>query len=447
MSGDPGPTLGSPAPPRVRTRGLPDGADGGPAAQDRRHDPDTRPDPATDDHDDPRRPRPRATGIAAAPAPLRGAPAQHTDRKVAGVAGGLGRHLNVDPTVLRVLLVVLCFFGGRGLPALRRRLAPGARGGPQPGRLASRPGTRNALLIGTAALAGLIVVGNGLGGWSGPPWQLVVVGLAVVLYLGLRDSRPPLASQPPHPDTPSPTNQRTAAHDQFRHEYRPPGTEPYAQDPPWLPPASPPPARPYPPRGPHAAPVCSAPTLALLAIALGGLGLFDALGGDVRARPTPLSPLAVVGAMLVLGAFMGRPGGLVLLGVLAIGALTVTSAVDAAGGLGTDGRRISIAPTSAGEVRDTYSIDSGGVPGPQRGQRPRPARGPHHRRGRWCRRAGRGAAPGVRSDVNADIGGPGAIELPDGGYGGGFGTDAHGVFGSGSDIVTITPTCPPATST
>src|SRR6187455_32157 len=37
-----------------------------------------------------------------------------TDRKIAGVAGGLGRHLNIDPTVIRVLLVVLCFFGGAG---------------------------------------------------------------------------------------------------------------------------------------------------------------------------------------------------------------------------------------------------------------------------------------------------------------------------------------------
>ena len=38
-----------------------------------------------------------------------------TDRKIAGVAGGLGRHLNIDPTILRVLFVVLVFFGGAGL--------------------------------------------------------------------------------------------------------------------------------------------------------------------------------------------------------------------------------------------------------------------------------------------------------------------------------------------
>src|SRR3954471_11546406 len=37
-----------------------------------------------------------------------------TDRKVAGVAGGLGRHLDIDPLVLRVAFVVLVFFGGAG---------------------------------------------------------------------------------------------------------------------------------------------------------------------------------------------------------------------------------------------------------------------------------------------------------------------------------------------
>src|SRR5689334_7243536 len=38
-----------------------------------------------------------------------------TDRRVAGVAGGLGRHLDVDPLILRVAFVVLTFFGGAGL--------------------------------------------------------------------------------------------------------------------------------------------------------------------------------------------------------------------------------------------------------------------------------------------------------------------------------------------
>ena len=38
-----------------------------------------------------------------------------TDRKVAGVAGGLARHLDIDPLILRVAFVVLAFFGGAGL--------------------------------------------------------------------------------------------------------------------------------------------------------------------------------------------------------------------------------------------------------------------------------------------------------------------------------------------
>jgi len=34
-----------------------------------------------------------------------------TDRKLGGVAGGLGRHFDCDPTVLRVIFVVLTLFG------------------------------------------------------------------------------------------------------------------------------------------------------------------------------------------------------------------------------------------------------------------------------------------------------------------------------------------------
>ena len=38
-----------------------------------------------------------------------------SDRKIAGVAGGLARHLDIDPVIVRVALVVLVFFGGAGL--------------------------------------------------------------------------------------------------------------------------------------------------------------------------------------------------------------------------------------------------------------------------------------------------------------------------------------------
>ncbi len=37
------------------------------------------------------------------------------DRKVAGVCGGIGEYLGIDPTVIRILFVVGFFMGGQGL--------------------------------------------------------------------------------------------------------------------------------------------------------------------------------------------------------------------------------------------------------------------------------------------------------------------------------------------
>jgi phage shock protein C len=38
-----------------------------------------------------------------------------TDRKLAGVCGGLAQYFNIDATLLRVLFVVLALLGGPGL--------------------------------------------------------------------------------------------------------------------------------------------------------------------------------------------------------------------------------------------------------------------------------------------------------------------------------------------
>src|SRR3954462_14495005 len=53
---------------------------------------------------------PRTGMNTAALGDYRGLRRSATDRKVAGVAGGLARHLDVDPLLVRVLLVVLIFF-------------------------------------------------------------------------------------------------------------------------------------------------------------------------------------------------------------------------------------------------------------------------------------------------------------------------------------------------
>ncbi|MBQ3671084.1 MAG: PspC domain-containing protein [Treponema sp.] len=38
-----------------------------------------------------------------------------TDRKLCGVCGGIAEYLDIDPTIVRILWVVLVLFGGTGI--------------------------------------------------------------------------------------------------------------------------------------------------------------------------------------------------------------------------------------------------------------------------------------------------------------------------------------------
>lgn len=260
------------------------------------------------------------------------------DRKVAGVAGGLGRHLNIDPTILRVIFVVLCFFGGAGflLYGVAWLLVP--EDGQSNGNISTSPSTRNTLLIVAAVLSAALVIGDSWGGF-GFPWPLAIV--AVVVFVVLMNRGTPVNTQAP--GEPGAATVPTAT-DQ---EHSPPQ---------WLPPAQyayQPPA-PQPDRGPKLFWI----TLAVVAIVLGCLGLYDSTGENVAAAAYPALALAVVGAMLVLGAWVGRAGGLILLGVLAAIALAITSVVDS--DLNGE-RRIEVAPTSAAQLENSYYVPTGSI--------------------------------------------------------------------------------------
>jgi phage shock protein PspC (stress-responsive transcriptional regulator) len=58
-----------------------------------------------------RRQRARPAGVVGAARVHR----SRTDRKIAGVCGGLASYFNVDPTLIRVLFVVLAVVGGSGV--------------------------------------------------------------------------------------------------------------------------------------------------------------------------------------------------------------------------------------------------------------------------------------------------------------------------------------------
>jgi phage shock protein PspC (stress-responsive transcriptional regulator) len=40
-----------------------------------------------------------------------------TDKKIAGVCGGLGEYFDIDPTLIRILWLILVLFAGTGLLA------------------------------------------------------------------------------------------------------------------------------------------------------------------------------------------------------------------------------------------------------------------------------------------------------------------------------------------
>ncbi len=346
-----------------------------------------------------------------------------TDRKVAGVAGGLGRHLNIDPTILRVIFVVLCFFGGAGFVAYGAAWLLVPEDGQAEGKVSMSDSTRNGVLIAVGIVAALLVLGDSWNG-IGFPWPLVIVGFGVLLYLAFRDrgsrSGTPAGSYgPAYPPVYGPMPDPAATSTGTTYAQQPPA-------PPWAPvTAQAAPA--YQPRPPKRGPKLFGLTLALVAVALGALGLYDVAGGSVVASAYPALALTVVGVMLVVGAFVGRAGGLILLGLVSAVALAATTVVSGVG-FG-DGEQVDVAPTVASDVRSDYSVDTGRIQLDLSD-----VSDPAALDGRIVNVTAQAGEivvilpEGIRSEVQAGIDGPGQIDLP--GHGtGGISTDLDGTYG------------------
>ena len=88
-----------------------------------------------------------------------------TDRHVAGVAGGIARHLDIDAIIVRVALVVVVFFGGAGLLLYVGAwlLVPEEGTDDEPLGLDRR--SRSIALAGVGILALLSAVGDWAGDW------------------------------------------------------------------------------------------------------------------------------------------------------------------------------------------------------------------------------------------------------------------------------------------
>ncbi len=221
----------------------------------------------------------------------------------------------------------------------------------------TRPGARNVALISGGVVAALLVVGDSWGG-VGFPWPLAIVALVLVLILVNRDRRSSPA-QPPSSGWVGDTDTSGAAAEQEAgtgyYSYDQPSYDPtsYASTS-WTPPPPPPAAKASKKdRGPRLFNI----TIALGAIALGVLGVIDTYGAPVVDAAYPALALAVVGVMLVIGSFVGRPGGLIFLGLVASLALVITTAAQEYEWDEQDFQRV--APASAAALEGDYDFFAG----------------------------------------------------------------------------------------
>lgn len=290
------------------------------------------------------------------------------DRKVAGVAGGLGRHLDVDPLILRVAFVVLVFFGGAGLIlyAACWLLVPEDGAARAPFNLDER--SRSVALIVVGVIATLALVGDSWGAfWF--PWPLALVGL-VALWLLTRNNPPrpvpPVDNWYPTPPPAAPTGPVDPAAPTYA---APTYTAPPPPDSPQGYPASYPsgyPAPPIPPQATYVPPPPRPPNprkrgpilfwfaLALIVLAQGVLGMADLAGADVADGAYPALAVGICGLMLVIGAFFGRAGGIIAVGLISTVVLTATTAADR-----WDTNDVTETPRTAAEVESRYWLGAG----------------------------------------------------------------------------------------
>ena len=117
-----------------------------------------------------------------------------TNSMIAGICGGLGEYLNVDPTVVRVVAVLLIFAKGIGLLAyLVGWVIIPRRPEMEPEVVTPQPSQRSHLLPGLALIVvGLIFLLSNLIPWFDLSylWPVVLIVLGVALLLRAQKREP-----------------------------------------------------------------------------------------------------------------------------------------------------------------------------------------------------------------------------------------------------------------
>jgi phage shock protein PspC (stress-responsive transcriptional regulator) len=288
------------------------------------------------------------------------------DRQVAGVAAGIARRYDIDPVLVRVGFVVAAFSGiGAALYIAGWILLPAERADPA----APRPNRPRAWLVIALAIAAAVTMGS-VFGENGPDWILPLLAVAGLLYL-LHRSRGDRARQAA--DAPTVAAPMAAAGPSLLKEptgaagstepppatppaWDPLGAAPFAWD---LPEPSAPPSAP-PPRRLPVTPV----TLGLALITGSVTAVIMMFGGMLTLTNLAVLcgvVLAVLGAGLVVGAFLRTGRGLIPFALL-LSALTwalVAAPVDRWQGDGYG--ELVAAPTTVAALQTSYERGAGEI--------------------------------------------------------------------------------------
>jgi len=294
-----------------------------------------------------------------------------SDRYLAGVAGGIGRHFGIDPTIIRVLLAVLAFFGGAGvlIYGVCWLLVP--EDGADQAAIRTSSETLKLVLLAAAGVAVVLALGDAFSDFNAGWWiaSLAVITAVVLIVRDRKDDRAGTDPAAPYARHAEPYRQHTEYARDYAQQWSryaadtaesavrqamssvPPAPPVPPVPPTWQPP-------PFPPHAKRTGVVWFWPTLAMIAIALGILGVIDSGTTEIAPGVYPATALAITGVMLLIGSSIGRPGGLVLIGIVSAGALAVSTVV---GGFNFSGQDLELAPRTAAAVEPSYEIENGRI--------------------------------------------------------------------------------------
>ena len=85
------------------------------------------------------------------------------------------------------------------------------------------------------------------------------------------------------------------------------------------------------------------------------------MNGSVVPSAYAALAVAITAVMLIIGAFVGRPGGLIALGLVTSLGLGASAAIEASTDWQTGGESVTYTPTTAATVSDVYSVPNGKI--------------------------------------------------------------------------------------